>query len=263
VRSRFAARAAKKNRRAQLLARAPRISPTIEAAFVAAVRRQLRAYHDVIRNAYTPQMRQDDFASAYQTLAQKAKQFSEAFTATAFAMAKRLEKFSKSEAIRTLGDIASDLPSDVAGFAEQFAADAVEKLRGLMDRTLDDVEEAAPLIVGEEIRTSTLENILEGWISRGINSARNMVTQGTAQLNQERQKEAGIDTYVWLAMHDDKTRPEHAALDGQEHSYDDPPLTDSDIGIPCNPGDDYNCRCLASPVIRIVAQAADEEEAAA
>lgn len=265
MRSRFAARAAKKNRRRQLMARAPRVSPTIEAAFVAALRRALKAFHDDIRRAYTPQVRHDDFHTAYTTLAQRAKQAADAFKATAFAIAKRLEKFSKQEAVRTLGDIASDLSDTVGGFAEEFAADAVAKLGGLMEESLQDAEQAAYAVTAEEVGSFTLDGVLEAWVSRGINSARNMVTQGTAELNQERQKEAGVDSYVWLSMHDAATRPEHAALDGQECNWDDPPLSasDSSSGEPCNAGDDYNCRCLASPIVRIEAAAASDDEEAA
>lgn len=230
-----------------------------------ALRRALKSFHAEIRRAYEPQVRHDSFASAFLTLAARAKQLAESFRATAFQVAKRLEKFSKAEAVRTLGDIASDLPEAVAGFAETFAADAVTKLGGLMQESLDAVGETVALATAEEVGTFTLDNILDGWISRGINSARNMVTQGTAELNQERQTEAGVDSYVWLSMHDAVTRPEHAALDGQECNWDDPPLsaTESSSGEPCHPGDDYGCRCMASPVINITAESASADEEAA
>lgn len=263
MRSRFAAHAAKKNRRRQLLARAPRISVAIEAAYVSALRRALKAFHAEILRAYTPQARHDSFATAFSTLAQRAKQAAEAFRATAFQMAKRLEAFSKREAIRTLGDIASDLPAVVNGFAETFSADAVTKLGGIMEESLRDAEEAAIAVAAEEVGTFTIDNILDGWVSRGINSARNMVTQGTAELNQARHEEAGVTDYVWLSQHDATTRPEHAALDGKECSYDDPPLSSSESssGEDCNPGDDYGCRCMASPIVRMVAEAEDDEAA--
>lgn len=46
------------------------------------------------------------------------------------------------------------------------------------------------------------------------------------------------ETYIWVTSGDDKVRPEHEALDGQERSwYDDP-----------HPGEEYGCRCSANSV---------------
>jgi hypothetical protein len=43
------------------------------------------------------------------------------------------------------------------------------------------------------------------------------------------------ETYIWITQGDDKVRPEHEELDGQERSwYDDP-----------HPGEEYGCRCIA------------------
>lgn len=43
------------------------------------------------------------------------------------------------------------------------------------------------------------------------------------------------ETYIWVTAGDDKVRPEHEALDGEERSwYDDP-----------HPGEEYGCRCSA------------------
>lgn len=268
MRSAFAAHAAKKARRAQLLARAPRGSPTIEASHARDVVRVVRAYHALLGRALAPQLRQD---VDWHSLKDKARSMSEAFRATAFKTAKRLEKFSKSEAVRTLGDLASDLSDTVVGFAEDFAADAVVKLGGLLDASLDEAEGVAAdaLVAGEEVGTFTLEQVLRGQLSRAFQSATNMVTQGTAELNQARQVSVGVTTYVWLANHDDRVRAPsgtknygwHLPLDGEVCSWDDPPLTadKSTIGEACHPGDDINCRCMASPVIAEEAEQQEEE----
>lgn len=266
MRSRFAAHAARKNRRAQLLARAPRGSPTIETAHVRDIARVMRAYHMLIARAVTPQLRQD---VDWRSLKDRARELSEAFRSTALETARRMEKFSKAEAVRTLGDMASDLGDRVVGFAESFASDAIEKLNGLLDASLDAAEEVAAdaLLAGEEVGTFTLEGVLDSWLGRAAQSARNMVTQGTAELNQARQADMGITDYVWVATHDDKVRFEHLALDMQECRYDDPPLTAdrSSCGEPCNPGDDWMCRCLAAPVVKAAeaeAEAGEDDEAA-
>lgn len=266
MRSRFGAAAAKKSRRAQLIARAPRISPTIEAAHVRDVTRVVRAYHALLKRAVQPQLRQD---IDWRSLKDKARELSEAFRSTALETARRMEKFSKAEAVRTIGDLASDLPERVVSFAVNFAADAVIKVNGLLEESLSAAEDLATTaeVVGEEVGTFSLEGMLDSWLSRAAQSARNMVTQGTAELNQERHESLGITDYVWFSMHDDKVRAEHRALDMQECSYDDPPLTadKSSSGEACNPGDDYECRCLAAPIVtpaEAEVAAAEDEDAA-
>ena len=67
-----------------------------------------------------------------------------------------------------------------------------------------------------------------------------------SQLNQYRQKEAGLTRYRWATVGDDRVRDSHRALDGTLQSWDEPPLVD---GEPANPGDQINCRCVALPVI--------------
>lgn len=265
VRSRFAAHAAAKNRRAQLLARAPRTSPTIERAHVRDVTRIVRAYHALLSRSLTPQLRQD---ADWRSLRDRAREMSEAFRATAFQTAKRLERFSKSEAVRTLGDLASDLSDTVTGFAEDFAADAVAKVGGLLEASLDAAEDSmADAIVSgaEEQGTFTLEGLLEGWLSRAAQSATNIVTERSAELNQVRHAEMGVTDYVWICEKDGRTRKEHLDLDGQECRYDDPPLTaeKSSSGEPCNPGEDIACRCMASPIVRMEAEPAGEDESEA
>lgn len=68
-----------------------------------------------------------------------------------------------------------------------------------------------------------------------------------ADLNQDRQKELGLDAYRWRTMEDDRVRPEHAALDGRVFPWDAPPA----IG---NPGEPANCRCQAEPDLSGLAQ---------
>jgi SPP1 gp7 family putative phage head morphogenesis protein len=256
--SSFAAHAKKRNRRSQLLARAPRISPTIEMQYIRDVRAVVSAFHAAIKRTVEPQQRMD---SLWDTLAAKARAAAQAFRIVAAKTAERLQKFSKSEAVRTLGDMASDLDEDVTGFVADFAADAVTKIGALMTESLDAAREGQS-VAEQQGAAFSVSDLLEGWLARAVNSASNQITQSSAELNQRRQEDMGITDYVWLAQHDGKTRPEHAALDGQECSYSDPPLSaeDSDIGEPCNPGDDYGCRCMASPIVRIVAEPASDDE---
>lgn len=58
---------------------------------------------------------------------------------------------------------------------------------------------------------------------RALNVAADQTVKITAQLNSERRREAGIDTWEWVSSHKLHFRPEHAARDGKRYSDDDPP----------------------------------------
>jgi SPP1 gp7 family putative phage head morphogenesis protein len=273
LRSRFAARAARRNRRRQLIARAPRVSATIDASFGVAFTRVVRAFSARVKETLAPQLRQDaPPAKMIATLSLKtqAQQASAQFRETAFQTARRLEKFSKSEASRWLGDLASDLPTTVPGFADRFADDTTARLEGLLNAALDAVTLGVDELTAEEIAAGEAEvlvgEVMDGWLSRAIQSARNLISSATTDLTKERSQSVGVDGYVWISMHDAKTRPEHAALDdGSIYSWDAPPLSgaESDCGDDCHPGQDYECRCMAVPAVgEATGEAAAEEEVA-
>ncbi len=57
---------------------------------------------------------------------------------------------------------------------------------------------------------------------------------------------AGITQYTWSTSKDERVRPSHAELEGEQFSYDDPPEVD---GEPANPGEPILCRCVPLPVL--------------
>jgi SPP1 gp7 family putative phage head morphogenesis protein len=75
-----------------------------------------------------------------------------------------------------------------------------------------------------------------------------------AKYRQTRFQDAGVDKYEWRAVHGSPahpTRPAHKALSGKIFQWDKPPVT-TEPGQPQrrnNPGEDYNCRCIAIPVV--------------
>lgn len=65
------------------------------------------------------------------------------------------------------------------------------------------------------------------------------------------QQSAGVARYYWKAQQDSVVRPEHLDLDdGEPCDWDDPPLKadKSTNEEDDHPGEDYNCRCVASPI---------------
>lgn len=73
-----------------------------------------------------------------------------------------------------------------------------------------------------------------------------------ASFKKARYQEAGIKQYRWQCVVGSPAhpvRPMHAALNGKVYSFDHPPITD-DKDNRNNPGEDYNCRCIARPIVR-------------
>lgn len=80
--------------------------------------------------------------------------------------------------------------------------------------------------------------------------ARDQVLKLNGQLTQLRQKEAGVEEYEWNTSGDERVREFHRRLNGTVHRWDNPPVTDKK-GRRNHPGEDFQCRCVAIPIINL------------
>lgn len=100
--------------------------------------------------------------------------------------------------------------------------------------------------------------------------ARDQIGTLSADLTRTRQESAGVKEYIWRSSGDERVRACHRELDGKTFRYDDPPamwyMTKRGkiyTGRHCNPGEDYQCRCVAKPVFdfnRLNSQAFKEKK---
>lgn len=79
--------------------------------------------------------------------------------------------------------------------------------------------------------------------SRARLIARDQVSKLNGNLTQERQTDLGVSGYIWRTVGDERVRDTHESNDGQLFSWDNPP---AETG---HPGEDYQCRCWAEPVL--------------
>lgn len=79
--------------------------------------------------------------------------------------------------------------------------------------------------------------------------ARDQVLSLNAQVTQDRHEAAGITEYTWSASRDVRVRKRHQDLDGTRQRYDDPPVVDLKTGRRAHAGQDFQCRCVAIPVL--------------
>jgi uncharacterized protein with gpF-like domain len=97
-----------------------------------------------------------------------------------------------------------------------------------------------------------------------INKAKFLARQETrlllSKFKQVRYEESGVRSYIWKTVNrpvqakggvyvKGMVRHDHAVLDGTTQRWNNPPITNRDTGARNNPGEDYNCRCYAIPVV--------------
>jgi len=79
--------------------------------------------------------------------------------------------------------------------------------------------------------------------------ARDQVLSLNAQVTRDRHEAAGITEYTWSASRDVRVRKRHRDLDGTRQRYDDPPVVDLKTGRRAHAGQDFQCRCVAVPIL--------------
>jgi SPP1 gp7 family putative phage head morphogenesis protein len=87
--------------------------------------------------------------------------------------------------------------------------------------------------------------------SRAELIARDQIGKLTGQLSQYRQRAAGIDSYIWRTMHDERVRPTHRVRDGKEYKWSDGGIT---------PGSEIRCRCVSVPIFPELAMQSEQKE---
>lgn len=89
----------------------------------------------------------------------------------------------------------------------------------------------------------------EAWLlNRATLIARTETARTASVLTQTRAEHVGSQGYVWRTARDINVRPSHRALEGSVQRWDAPPLSDPPDHH-SHPGQIWNCRCVALPVL--------------
>ena len=136
----------------------------------------------------------------------------------------------------------------------------VELIKSIPSRYFDRVEEALTDGWTSGLRwESTVEQIQKiGDLTENdaIRIARDQSGKMNSEFNRARQLQVGIRKYQWSTSEDERVRPSHEDMEsGGEngdgiYSWDEPgPLAGTIDGEPCHPGQDIQCRCVATPIV--------------
>lgn len=108
-------------------------------------------------------------------------------------------------------------------------------------------------IILDGYRAEALEEMIQKQENVSKKKAKFLARQETkllvAEYRKNRLKEYGVNKYRWSTILDGRERELHRELNGKIFSWDNPPFIDATTGETGNPGEAYNCRCRAIPVI--------------
>ena len=171
-----------------------------------------------------------------------------------------LDKHARAEMTRVLGiDVAGQLPS---GLANDFVRRNVELIRTSGLGTVGEVKDL--VIAGARAQVSYADLSAQIQARYGVTEARanliarDQVLKSNADLSRYRAQAAGVTRYEWSTSKDERVRGRpggkwpkgtHWDLEGTIHSWDNPPMVDERRGRREHPGRDYQCRCVAIPLV--------------
>lgn len=136
------------------------------------------------------------------------------------------------------------------GLLDQAIAENVSLITSIAD--LAQVEQVVRRAVQSGSRVETLradiQRVFGAKRSRAALIARDQVQKVHAQVNRARQKAIGVTRCEWMTVGDERVRSRHRRASGVVYAIDKPPMVGPG-GRPVHPGEDYQCRCQALPVL--------------
>lgn len=133
----------------------------------------------------------------------------------------------------------------------EFRKQNVSLIKSVAGEALDrlgTILEKAPQGQRVEVLAKRLQETFDVSKSKARLIARDQTLKLNGQIQKEAQRAAGIDSYIWTTVSDERVRDRHRDLDGTVQLWSDPPVV-SDDGRREHPGGDYQCRCFAVPVL--------------
>ncbi len=146
--------------------------------------------------------------------------------------------------------LAAEYSDNLKLYIQKFASDEIFSLREAVEENAKEGYRFDKLIPSIKKRYGVS-------IRKAKFLARNETSIFMSKYHEQRYGEAGITEYIWSTSHDARVRPalgthgsdNHRVLDGRTFRFANPPVVDTAKGRRANPGQDYNCRCVAIPIL--------------
>ncbi len=125
-------------------------------------------------------------------------------------------------------------------------------IRNFTDENIFNLREKVYQNTFDGYRAEKLIDIIKSNYNVSQNKAKFLARQETnlltAKFRQERYTDSGVNKYKWR-IRGFHTRPDHERLNNKIFTWDNPPITNRETGERNHPGEDYNCFCLAIPIV--------------
>lgn len=145
----------------------------------------------------------------------------------------------------------------LAAIMDGFVAENVALIRNIPEKMLGDIERTVTRAMTSGTLHPDLAEELDKQFGFGEERAkliaRDQVGKFYGQVNATRQRELGVDRFIWRTVKDERVRSEHEELEGEIFSYADGGHPEEGL-----PGEAINCRCSAEPVLDDILDALDE-----
>lgn len=150
------------------------------------------------------------------------------------------------------------IPPQLTGAQQQIIADQWGQnldlyIKDWAQENILELREKVQANAFEGRRASDLVDMLQQNYGVARRKAEFLARQETSLLmskfQETRYRDIGVRRYRWSGANDARERPDHRALNGKVFSFDQPPITNRETGARNNPGEDYNCRCVAIALI--------------
>lgn len=144
-----------------------------------------------------------------------------------------------------------------AEIAANYTTNLDKYIKGFLEEQTKILRKKTQESVLEGNRLPELQKIIQDRYKVSASKAKFLARQETnlfvAAFEQSRYKEAGSTHYIWRCVKgtaEHPVRPMHKIHDGKIFAWDNPPIVDVNGGR-AHPGESYNCRCSASPLLRL------------
>lgn len=128
----------------------------------------------------------------------------------------------------------------------RFVNDNIELIQSMRDDQLRNTQRVILNGVRDGTRNREIAQMIrertDVMRSRANLIARDQISKFNGRVTELRQKQVGVERYVWQSSDDERVRPTHAENDGKTFSWKNPP---SNTG---HPSEDIQCRCWADPI---------------
>jgi len=144
-------------------------------------------------------------------------------------------------------------PEALKNIAENYSNNMKLYIKDLSEKNIKNLRQTVEKNAMQGFRAENLVEDIHKNYGVSKTKAKFLARQETSLLmsqhKEQRYKSVGIRKYRWSATRDKRLRDRHAELDGEIFTWDNPPIVDKKTKRTAHPGEDYNCRCRAIPIV--------------